>query len=118
MKNIKKLLSLLLALCVLVACFAGCKDNTATQSGTNGKTVDYVEKTKLNMDSDTKKQEVTVKSFIDGDTTHFFVPSDISDDGTLKARNTIENYMRCLHNRYTNIYEFGGINDWPYDIEQ
>ena len=24
-------------------------------------------------------------------------------DGTLKARNTIENYMRCLHNRYTNI---------------
>lgn len=27
-------------------------------------------------------------------------------DGTLKARNTIENYMRCLHNRYTNIYEF------------
>ena len=86
MKNIKKLLSLLLALCVLVACFAGCKDNTATQSGTNGKTVDYVEKTKLNMDSDTKKQEVTVKSFIDGDTTHFFVPTDISDDGTLKAR--------------------------------
>ena len=86
MKTLNKLLSLLLALCVLVACFAGCKDNTATQSGTNGKTVDYVEKTKLNMDSDTKKQEVTVKSFIDGDTTHFFVPSDISDDGTLKAR--------------------------------
>ena len=27
-------------------------------------------------------------------------------DGTLKARNTIENYMRCLHNKYTNIYEF------------
>ena len=27
-------------------------------------------------------------------------------DGTLKARNTIENYMRCLHNRCTNIYEF------------
>ena len=25
-------------------------------------------------------------------------------DGSLKARNTIENYMRCLHNRYTNIY--------------
>ena len=24
-------------------------------------------------------------------------------DGTLKARNTIGNYMRCLHNRYTNI---------------
>ena len=27
-------------------------------------------------------------------------------DGTLKARNTIENYMHCLHNRYTNIYKF------------
>lgn len=86
MKNIKKLLSLILALCVLVACFTGCKDTTATQSGANGKTVDYVEKTKLDMDSDTKKQEVTVKSYIDGDTTHFYVPTEISDDGTLKAR--------------------------------
>ncbi|MBQ6884636.1 MAG: thermonuclease family protein [Clostridia bacterium] len=86
MKTFNKLLSLLLVICILVACFAGCKDNSATQGGTNAKVVDYVDNTKLKMDSNTKKQEVTVKSFIDGDTTHFIVPTDISDDGTLKAR--------------------------------
>lgn len=86
MKTFKKLLSLLLALCVLVACFTGCKDTTSTQGGDSAGTVDYVEQTKLNSDSETKKQEVTVKSYIDGDTTHFIVPTEISDDGTLKAR--------------------------------
>lgn len=86
MKTLNKLLSLLLVVCILVACFAGCKDKPATQGGSNGKFVDYVAETKLNLDSNTKKQEVTVKSFIDGDTTHFIVPTDISDDGTLKAR--------------------------------
>ena len=84
MKNIKRILSLLLAFCLIVACFTGCKDKGSSQSG--GKTVDYVANTKLDLDSDTKKQEVTVKSFIDGDTTHFNVPSDISDNGVLKAR--------------------------------
>ena len=38
------------------------------------------------MDSNTKKQEVTVKSYIDGDTTHFNVPTELSADGVLKAR--------------------------------
>lgn len=86
MKNTaKKLLSLSLVLCILVACFAGCKD-TSDSTGESKGFVDYVENTKLNLDSATKKQEVTVKSFIDGDTTHFFVPTDLSDDGTLKAR--------------------------------
>ncbi len=86
MKTFNKLLSLLLVICTLVACFAGCKDNSTKQDGTNAAVVDYVDETKLQMESNTKKQEVTVKSFIDGDTTHFVVPTDISDDGTLKAR--------------------------------
>ncbi len=38
------------------------------------------------MGSETAKQEVTVKTFIDGDTTHFNVPSDVFDNGVLKAR--------------------------------
>ena len=85
MKTVKKLISLLLVLCVVVACITGCDNKTAsTQGGSD--TVDYVENTKLQMDSTTKKQEVTVKSYIDGDTTHFYVPSEISADGTLKAR--------------------------------
>ena len=36
--------------------------------------------------NDTLKQVVTVKSFIDGDTTHFFVPQDVHHEGVLKGR--------------------------------
>lgn len=82
MKKTNKLLSLLLIISVVVACFAGC--NKTGEGDTSF--VDYVGKTKLVMESNTKKLEVTVKSFIDGDTTHFNVPSDFSADGTLKAR--------------------------------
>ena len=90
MKKYNRLLSLLVVLCLLVTCFAGCKGEDADKGATSGssstETVDYVENTKLDLNSTTKKQEVTVKSFIDGDTTHFIVPTDISANGTLKAR--------------------------------
>lgn len=90
MKNFKRLLSLLVVVCLLVTCFAGCKgknaDKGASSTTSSDSTVDYVEKTKLDLNSTTKKQEVTVKSFIDGDTTHFIVPTTISATGTLKAR--------------------------------
>lgn len=36
--------------------------------------------------ADTAKQEVTVKSFVDGDTVHFLVPESIMPSGVLKAR--------------------------------
>lgn len=85
MKKFNKLLSILVILCLVVVCFAGCQSEESKQTDASG-TVDYVDQTKLNMDSNTKKQEVTVKSYIDGDTTHFFVPDEISADGTLKAR--------------------------------
>ena len=84
MNKFNKLLSLLVALCLIIACFVGCNGEGA-QSGASG-TVDYVAETKLVMDSNTKKQEVTVKSYIDGDTTHFNVPTELSEDGVLKAR--------------------------------
>jgi endonuclease YncB( thermonuclease family) len=48
--------------------------------------VDYAGTVKLNMSSGTAKQEVTVKQFVDGDTTHFFVPSSVMPGGVLKAR--------------------------------
>ena len=40
----------------------------------------------LDMDSETAKQEVTVKNFVDGDTVHFYVPESVMADGVLKAR--------------------------------
>lgn len=89
MKNVKRLVSLLLLICLVAGCFAGCQtDGKPTEPvGTEPlAVVDYVAKTKLNMDSDTLKQEVTVKSYIDGDTTHFNVPASVSENGILKAR--------------------------------
>ncbi len=48
--------------------------------------VDYASELKLDMTSGTAKEEVTVKSFVDGDTTHFHAPASIFTDGVLKAR--------------------------------
>ena len=53
---------------------------------TTPQTVDYAASVKLDMSSDTLKQEVTVHTFIDGDTTHFNVPTSVMDNGILKAR--------------------------------
>ena len=48
--------------------------------------IDYAAAVRLDMSSATAKQQVTVKTFIDGDTTHFYVPSSVILGGVLKAR--------------------------------
>ncbi len=48
--------------------------------------VDYASQVKLNMNSETLKLEVTVDSFVDGDTTHFNVDSQDFPSGKVKAR--------------------------------
>lgn len=48
--------------------------------------VDYASQVRLNMNSETLKLEVTVDSFVDGDTTHFNVESQDFPSGKLKAR--------------------------------
>ena len=47
---------------------------------------DFAAEVKLDMASDTLKQQVTAKSYVDGDTTHFYVPEDVMAGGVLKAR--------------------------------
>lgn len=77
-KFIKYFGTLLCATVLAVPILAGC-DNTGTKppkpSGDTDppitEEVDYVGMLHLDLDSDTKKQEVTVKTYIDGDTTHF-----------------------------------------------
>lgn len=90
MKKLTKLISLFVLICLVVGCFAGCQegtDPTESSGSISAAFVDYVAETKLNESaSDTLKLEVTVKSYIDGDTTHFHVPTEISADGVLKAR--------------------------------
>lgn len=84
MNRFSKLLSIIVVLCLVICCITGCNGEGGQEGGSNN--VDYVAQTKLVMDSSTKKQEVTVKSYIDGDTTHFNVPTELSADGVLKAR--------------------------------
>ena len=56
--------------------------------------IDYAASVKLDAQSETARQEVTVRTFVDGDTTHFNVPVTVHPDGVLKARyiaiNTLE----------------------------
>ena len=86
MKRLIRVLSLCLIGALLLGASVGCgaKDGAEGESKTGY--IDYAASIKLDMSSDTVKQEVTVKSFVDGDTTHFYVPESVSAGGVLKAR--------------------------------
>ncbi len=91
MKNKKLIIIIsliLVAICVGVGIFflasTGTPDPTSPIVG--GETVDYASSVKLDMSSSYKKQEVTVKLHIDGDTVHFNVPHSVNPTGVLKAR--------------------------------
>lgn len=77
----KKFLSILFALLLCVSALlalASCQT-----------IVNYVEKLPLNLTSSRARMEVTVKTYIDGDTTHFNVPANLAsqfENGVLKAR--------------------------------
>ena len=83
------LLALMLSGCNL---FGGQPESTTEDSSNNtgtdspGATVDYASLLKLDMSSETLKQVVTVKNYVDGDTTHFNVPQNVAEGGVLKAR--------------------------------
>ena len=84
MKNIRKFLSVLAAVCIVVSCLAACgQGGDGTEPAKN---VDYAGELKLDMNSETLKVQATVHTFIDGDTTHFNVPSTVMENGILKAR--------------------------------
>ncbi len=76
-KYAKFLVSLLLAalfvIPVLAGCAGGSNESGTEQGGEQGgaNLVDYVSQLHLDLNSETVKQEVTVRQFIDGDTTHF-----------------------------------------------
>ena len=105
MKNFMKKLSILLMLCLAFGLMTGCgkqaennpnteslQQNTVPPTETVAPTeapkevVDYASKVELNMSSNSAKLEATVKTYIDVDTTHFHISSDVVEDGVLKAR--------------------------------
>ena len=84
----QKITCLLIVLCLCVA-LVGCEKPSqpeTTPSETVINVQDFAGSLKLNMDSSTKKQEVTVKNYVDGDTVHFHVPESVMAGGVLKAR--------------------------------
>lgn len=83
MKKILRIFSGVFILLLLCAAFVAC-DNEKPSEQTGE--IDYASVVKLDQTSNTLKQEVTVKSFIDGDTTHFNVSNNLVEGGVLKAR--------------------------------
>ena len=83
MKKIFKKISVFFFILLISLCLVSCKEDIPTPEPSD---VDYVETLKLDMGSETLKQEVTVKNYIDGDTTHFYVPNSVDSSGVLKAR--------------------------------
>ncbi len=82
--------ALLLALVMLLASFVACgpdSEDPADSGEPPIEHVDYVADTKLDMSSTSRKIEATVKAYIDGDTTHFYVKeSEEFPEGLVKAR--------------------------------
>lgn len=98
MNRFIRYLSIFLAIISVSLLCASCIDLTGQngQDGTDASTTvdnnqglvqrDHTAELKLDMSTGTKKQEVTVKAYIDGDTTHFNVPNSVAENGVLKAR--------------------------------
>ena len=104
MKFATKLLILLLALSMLAGCFVACdsgekppvdettveESTTAGEGETKGEEelefVDYASTVKFDPDSGRAYANVTVRTFVDGDTTHFNIDHPTFDGGILKAR--------------------------------
>ncbi len=87
MKKFRSLFAIILILGLLSACGNNTGDSgTTDNSQQEVMIVDYAAEVELNMSSNTAKTEATVKSFIDGDTVHFYVPTEVSANGVLKAR--------------------------------
>lgn len=76
----KRLILTLLVLLILSSCA------TVQEEASADEHTDYASALSFSMGSETVKCAVTVRTFIDGDTTHFSVPSEVIPDGVLKAR--------------------------------
>ena len=80
-----RIVAAILLAAMMVSIFVAC-DKKEGNDSEQPQHVDYAAELKLDMDSDTVKQEVSVHIYIDGDTTHFNVPMSVMDGGILKAR--------------------------------
>ena len=94
----KRFLSLILTVLLVFGCLCACgaqgpQPTQTTPSETTNPVettlpplVDYAGDIELDLTSETVKEEVTVKTFIDGDTVHFNVSPRVNSSGVLKGR--------------------------------
>lgn len=68
---------------MLICALTACEPKDEPDDGSS-EHIDYAAELKLDMSTTTAKQEVTVKTYIDGDTTHFYFPG--FEEGVFKAR--------------------------------
>ena len=85
--------SIYLSLCLL--CMLLCALAPASAQAEQAEFIDYVSQLDFNRGSETVKTEVTVKTFVDGDTVHFHVDEQIVESGVLKARFLAVNTPEC-----------------------
>ena len=90
MKTHTRILALLLLAALVLGCLAACGTDAEKPAPTTTakelEFVDYAASLAFNKGSFTKKLEVTVKNFVDGDTVHFNVPESEIPGGVLKGR--------------------------------
>lgn len=89
MKRLASLASIFLILAMLISCSTTGEAKPALSVSDAPEVVeeiDYASSISLNWSSNTFKEIVTVKSFIDGDTVHFHVPELVNEQGVVKAR--------------------------------
>jgi micrococcal nuclease len=87
MKKANRLLVLLLVIGVAISSLFACGGEPKDEGEKKlAPWVDYASELKLDRSSGRLQIEATVKSYIDGDTTHFYVDPSVCDDGILKAR--------------------------------
>ena len=87
MKNIFRIIVLLLALTLLAGCFTACDSGAEEETTTAGdEFIDYAATVKLDPNSGRAQATVTVRTYVDGDTTHFNISHPAFDGGILKAR--------------------------------
>lgn len=138
MKKLFKVLFSSLLVLLLAFSMLACTNNTnsSNDSSSNGEQqiefVDYVESLTFNENSGRAYQEVTVKTYIDGDTTHFDLKTPINGKNVLKGRylaiNTpestgkIEDYGKKASNfteeklkSATSIIVESDTESWNYD---
>lgn len=95
MNNMLKRISYVLLLCLTITLMGGCQpgstgdkqnNNTPTNAPELTEIVDYAGAVTFDKMSGRVSCEVTVKTFVDGDTVHFNVPTSVMPNGVLKAR--------------------------------